>query len=155
MKMLSVPTPKEQEIIGAFDYQDNHIIVHQDESFMPSDKSCWASWIYLSDSLKDTSSNVSLSYWMNLLQNFESEKAVIVTLNPSRRPNEDLILDENKFEHPVFNQAAIDAQAKIEQIQGQSNCWYVGAYHRYGFHEDGILSTANMLDKMGVVLPWK
>ena len=123
MRMLDTPSALEQDIIGAFTYQDNHIVVHQDESFMPSDKSCWASWIYLSDDKKDSSNSVSLSYWMNLLQNFTSEKALIVTLNPSRRPSEETILDENKFEHPVFNQAAIDAQDKIESLQGQDNCW--------------------------------
>ncbi len=154
MMMLNNPTDQEKEIIGAFEYQDNHVVVHQDESFMPHDKSCWASWIYLSENQTDNSNNVSLSYWMNNLQNFVSERAVIVTLNPERQPDKDTVLDEYKFEHPVFNRAAIDAQEKLDMVQGSQNCWYAGAYQRYGFHEDGLLSAVNVLKKMDVKIPW-
>ena len=47
------------------------MVVHRDLDFMPSDRSCWASWVYLSENQKDDSDTVSLSYWMNNLQNFK------------------------------------------------------------------------------------
>lgn len=154
MNIIDAPSIEEKEIIGAFDYQENEIIVHSDESFMPSDKSCWASWVYLSDDKQDHSSQLALSYWMNNLQNIKSDKAIIVTLNPTRMPQSDLIYDTNKFSHPIFNERAIDAQEKISLIQGMQNCWYVGAYQRYGFHEDGLLSAVQVLEKMEVNTPW-
>jgi len=155
MKMLEDPTEQEQKIIGAFSYQDNKIVVHSDLNFMPSDKSCWASWVYLSKNKSDQSSAVALSYWMNNLQNFKTPKPVIITLNPEETPETSLTHDVHHFDHPVFNKAAIDAQKEIEGLQGLNNCWYAGAYQRYGFHEDGLLSAARVMEKMGVELPWK
>lgn len=155
MKILKNPTAEQKEIIGAFTYQDNKIVVHRDMDFMPSDRSCWASWIYLSESLSDESDNVSLSYWMNNLQNFKTERPVIITLNPPKMPKPELTDDVHFFDHPVFDRAAIAAQEKIEQAQSHGNCWFAGAYQRYGFHEDGILSAARVLEKMDIKIPWK
>lgn len=155
LKILQNPTEEEKEILGSFTYQDNHIVVHSDLDFMPSDKSCWASWVYLSDDKKDDTANVSLSYWMNNLQNLFTDEPIIITLNPTKRPQEDLIYDEHHFDHPVFTREAIEAQDQIGNIQGVLNCWYAGAYQRYGFHEDGLLSAVRVLDKMGVDIPWK
>ena len=155
MKILRETTKEQKEILESFSYQDNKIVVHRDLKFMPSDRSCWASWVYLSKSQKDRNDTVSLSYWMNNLQNFKTEIPVLITLNSEEMPREELTDDVHHFNHPIFNSDAIDAQDKIDEMQGQNNCWFVGAYQRYGFHEDGILSTANVLDKMEVKIPWK
>lgn len=155
LKLLVQPTEDEKRIIGAFGYQENNVILHSDESFMPANRQAWASWIYLSETKEDKTSAIALSYWMNHLQNFETEKPLIVTLNPSRRPDESLIYDEYTFEHPVFNREAIDAQGLIDQIQGANNTYYCGAYQRYGFHEDGLWSAVNVAEKLGCNIPWK
>jgi predicted NAD/FAD-binding protein len=155
LKIIDTPTDEEKDVIGAFQYQNNKVVVHSDLNFMPSDKSCWASWVYLSESYQDKSDSVALSYWMNNLQNFKTAKPVIITLNPSHMPKEDLIYDVHHFNHPVFSREAIEAQEKIADIQGVNNCWYVGAYQRYGFHEDGLLSTVNVMKKIGVDIPWR
>ncbi len=155
LNILEEPTSDENEIIGGFSYQQNKIIVHSDTTFMPSDKKCWASWVYLSDKSNTKANTVSLSYWMNNLQNLKTTQPVIITLNPSKIPDANRTHDTHSFNHPIFDQKAIDAQKKIANIQGKNNTWFVGAYQRYGFHEDGILSAANMLEKMGVSLPWK
>lgn len=147
-------TKSVEHVIGEFDYQDNHIIVHTDASFMPHEKKCWSSWVYLSEGREDKKNIVSLSYWMNNLQGIDSDHPIIVTLNPGRRPKEDLILDEYTFSHPIFDLKAIKAQEKIYDIQGKNGLWFCGAYQRYGFHEDGLLSAVNVAKKMGVDIPW-
>ncbi len=154
LRMMEDPSPY-QGVIGQFDYQDNHIIVHSDTSFMPRNKNCWASWVYLSEGKEDAKNVVSLSYWMNNLQNLDPEYPVIVTLNPGRRPQEDLIMDEHYFSHPIFDLKAIKAQQNIQDIQGQNGVWFCGAYQRYGFHEDGLLSAVNVAKAMGVKIPWE
>ncbi len=146
---------EQRDIIGQFDYQDNEIIVHSDTSFMPKNKACWSSWVYLSEGKEDKKQNVSLSYWMNNLQGLDPEYPIIVTLNPSRRPDEATILDEVTFSHPVFDTKAIKAQGQIAALQGQNNLWFCGAYQRYGFHEDGLLSAVNVAKSMGVSIPWE
>lgn len=154
LKMIENPT-EFQDIIGAFDYQDNHIITHSDISFMPQQKKCWASWVYLSEEQEDKKKALALSYWMNNLQGLDPAYPLIVTLNPGRRPQEDLILDEHSFSHPIFDQKAIKAQSQIKDIQGKNNMWFCGAYQRYGFHEDGLLSAVNVVKSMGIDIPWE
>lgn len=154
LKMIEVPSVDEQNILNAFQYQENKIIVHSDTSFMPQRKKCWASWVYLSEDKNDNKQTVSLSYWMNNLQVLNPDYPVIVTLNPGRRPQENIIMDEHVFTHPIFDLAAIKAQNKIKDIQGKDRFWFCGAYQRYGFHEDGLLSAVNVAKAMGAKIPW-
>jgi len=154
-KMLSDKDEREQKTFGAFDYQKNTVLVHGDKSFMPKTKKSWASWVYLSESLEDKSESVCLSYWMNNLQNIDSDYPLFVTLNSDRRPAEELIYDEHEFDHPIFDAKAVAAQSEISDLQGHQNCWYAGAYQRYGFHEDGLLSAVRVAEKMGYDIPWK
>jgi predicted NAD/FAD-binding protein len=154
LAMIEKPTQKEVEILGGFQYQDNHIIVHSDETFMPTTKKCWASWIYLSEGREDKSDAVSLTYWMNNLQDLDRDHTIFVTLNPGRRPDENKIMDEHVFSHPIFDLGAIQSQDRIDEIQGQDNLWFCGAYQRYGFHEDGLLSAVNVANAMGITTTW-
>lgn len=154
LAMIKNPSEDLQRVIGAFSYQENKVIVHSDTSFMPKSRKCWASWVYISEERRDTSPGVSLSYWMNNLQVLDTDTPVIVTLNPGRRPQENLIHDEHCFSHPVFDSKAIAAQGRIDQVQGQDGLWFCGAYQRYGFHEDGLLSAVNLAKSMGVGIPW-
>lgn len=154
LRMLAEPTPEQRQVLSAFTYQKNRVIVHSDLSFMPNRKKCWASCVYLSESQQDHKPVVSLSYWMNNLQNLKTSTQVIVTLNPERRPAPDKIYDEVEFEHPVFTQQAIDAQEQIKSIQGQQNMYFCGAYQRYGFHEDGLLSAVQVVELLGEKPQW-
>jgi len=153
--ILSDASASEKEILGNFKYQGNKMILHTDEKFLPKNKKCWSSWVYLSEEKNDKSGNVCLSYWMNNLQNLGTITPVIVTLNPYKMPDKEKIIDEYIFEHPVFDKAAINAQAKISEIQGKNNTWFCGAYQRYGFHEDGVLSAVNLVRNLGATTPWK
>lgn len=154
LQILKNPTPEQKEIIGAFRYQDNTVILHSDASFMPRRKKCWASWVYLSEEQTDQNPAVSLSYWMNNLQNLKSPLPLIVTLNPGRDPDPTLTYNRHIFSHPIFDAAAIKAQGDIPAIQGQNNIWFAGAYQRYGFHEDGLLSAVNVAKALGARIPW-
>ncbi len=155
MKMLTNPSPLEQEIIGDVKYQPNKMVLHSDTDFMPKRKKAWASWVYLSEQREDKSQSVSLSYWMNNLQPLPTQQPIIVTLNPGREPDPELTHDTHTFEHPVFSPEAIRAQTRIHEIQGKDRLWYCGAWLRYGFHEDGLLSAVNVTKKLGVSIPWK
>lgn len=153
LAMLENPLPEEKSVLSGFTYQDNDIVLHSDQAFMPRARGAWSSWIYRLATRED-SATLSLSYWMNNLQNIASSTPYIVTLNPNEPPNPDLVYDRHRFRHPVFNREAVAAQQRIPSIQGLDRCWYVGAYQRYGFHEDGLLSAVNVLEKMGERIPW-
>ncbi len=155
LQMLDKPTDDETAILSNFQYQYNQIIVHTDISFMPQHQQCWASWVYLSEQQQDKSSGVSLSYWMNNLQSLDTKIPIIITLNPARRPKEALIMDEHSFSHPIFDYNAIVSQSQFDRIQGKRNIWFCGAYQRYGFHEDGLLSAVNVVKSLGGEIPWE
>jgi uncharacterized protein len=153
--MLADASEKEQEILGSFSYQNNHVVVHGDIGFMPQHTEAWASWVYLSQNEKDNEEVVSLSYWMNNLQQLNTDKPVIITLNPQKPIKNELVYDRHDFSHPVFTLQAIHAQRSIEQIQNVNRVSFCGAYQRYGFHEDGLLSAVNVAQKLGAGIPWK
>ena len=154
MQIIDDLSDQEKDVIGNVQYQPNEMILHSDTSFMPKEKKAWSSWVYQSEEKSDQSGNVSLSYWMNNLQPLDTDTPVIVTLNPAREPDPTKIYDRYQFEHPVFDQKAIDAQSRIDALQGINNTWYCGAWQRYGFHEDGLLSAVNVAKKMGVSAVW-
>ncbi len=154
LAIIDNPTAEEQRILSAFTYQPNRVVLHSDISFMPKHRKAWSSWVYLSEGRQDESPRVSLSYWMNNLQPLKTSQPLIATLNPGREPDPALVHNDHWFEHPLFNEAAIRAQAEIDIIQGKKQLWFCGAYQRYGFHEDGIGSAVAMASQMGIEKSW-
>ncbi len=155
LTLLENPSEDEKSVLSSFSYQPNKVVLHTDLSFMPKRRSAWASWIYQSNEKVDTNKSISLSYWMNNLQDLETEVPLIVTLNPSREPKEGTVLDSHWFSHPVFDEPAILAQNKFMDIQGRDRLWFCGAYQRNGFHEDGLWSAVRAVENMGVEVSWK
>ncbi|MCP3870710.1 MAG: hypothetical protein GY703_21980 [Gammaproteobacteria bacterium] len=78
----------------------------------------------------------------------------MVTLNPpaGRVPRGEIARFD--YEHPIFDQAAIDAQSHLKSIQGHNETWYCGAWCGYGFHEDGLKSALRIIGDFGVEAPW-
>lgn len=140
-------TTQEKSILEKFSKQKNTAYTHCDERQMPKLKRCWSSWNYLyQKGFKEQ--NVSVTYWMNRLQHIDESFPLFVTLNPLKPIPQEKIYDIYDFYHPVFDQKSIDGQKELENIQGVNRIWFCGAYLRYGFHEDGIWSMLNVLNKM-------
>jgi predicted NAD/FAD-binding protein len=154
LAMLKGPTDREREVLGAFRFQQNTAYLHRDARLMPSHTPCWASWVYLSDSVVDASPKLAISYWMNLLQSIDNAYPLFVTLNPFVKPKPELTFNTHHFTHPIFDEAAIQAQARISEISGTDRISYVGAWQRYGFHEDGIWSAVRAIKALGIAVPW-
>lgn len=137
---------KSLEILKNFKYQKNLAVLHTDANVLP-DKRAWSSWNYTANKTQSGDEAVSVSYLINMLQPLKTKKPVIVTLNPVTQINRENIFREIEYEHPLFDVAAIKSQDLIKQIQGQERLYFAGAWMRYGFHEDGILSAKCALDK--------
>jgi len=153
LTIMQDPTKEEKDVIGKIKYQKNKVVTHLDKSFMPNRKKCWSSWVYLgSNDYKNE--NLSLTYWMNNLQKLNTNKDIFVTVNPQKKPAANTVLDEYEFEHPLFSKESIKAQKNLYKIQGKKRYWFAGAYTRYGFHEDGILSAVKIAELMEEKLPW-
>lgn len=144
----------ESEILGGLGYEDNHAVLHRDPSLMPRRKAAWASWNYLGCDAEARSRKVSVTYWMNRLQNLETESPVFVSLNPHRRPDKDKVIASYTYAHPQFDWAALEAQRRLCEIQGWRGTWFCGAYCGYGFHEDGLEAGLAVAAELGAPVPW-
>jgi len=145
-------TDDEKDILSKIKYSKNIALLHKDQNQMPQRKNAWASWVYLS---KKQENKVSLSYWMNNLQNIDQSLPLFVTLNPIDEISPKDIFAKYDYEHPIFDEDTVEAQENLEKIQGKRNIWFCGAWTKYGFHEDGLNSAINVAKKLGVEVPWK
>ena len=152
--LLERPSQKEKEILGAIQYQTNQAIMHSDISLMPKRRSAWASWVYLSSKNQDDSPSLSLSYWMNNLQPLQTKQPIFVSLNADKQIDPEKIYDSHFFEHPLFDHKAILAQSRLAEIQNHNRSFYCGAWTRYGFHEDGLMSGVNVARQLGAEALW-
>ncbi len=142
------------KILSNFKYQKNLAILHKDQNLMPKKRAAWASWVYLSE--KNSENNlISLTYWMNLLQNIDHNYPLFVTLNPGREIRSQDIFKSFEYHHPLFDQNAVKAQKNLPEIQGIDDIYFCGAYHNYGFHEDGLKSAIDVANLLNVKAPWQ
>jgi uncharacterized protein len=127
----------ERSVLGAMRTQPNRAVLHTDASVLPSRPAAWAAWNFESAGGQGTR-EVCLHYLINRLQPLPWSQPVVVSLNPLRPIAPQHVLGEFDVAHPVFDQAAIDAQRRLPALQGQHHTWFCGAWAGYGFHEDGL-----------------
>lgn len=140
---------QERALLGNFRFQPNRAVLHRDPALMPRRRKVWASWNYLSEPRRDLQRRVGLTYWMNLLQSIDNTRPLFVTMNPVTEPRDDLVFAEFSYEHPLFDRAAIAAQGRLGEIQGQDRLWFCGAWCKYGFHEDGFTAGLRVAEALG------
>jgi uncharacterized protein len=154
LAMLTDASADEKRLLGAFAYEQNDAYLHRDEKLMPVRGEVWSSWNYLADSSQQNT-KVSVSYWMNSLQHLPCQEQLIVTLNPLQAPRKHLLYKHFSYQHPVFDEAALNAQKHLWSLQGAQRTWFCGSYFGYGFHEDGIQSGLAVAEQLGGALrPW-
>ena len=143
LKMISDPTDSEIKILDNFRYRKNTAVIHSDESSMPKNKKAWCSWnSSINPNNKD---NSSVTYWLNQLQNLKISKNIFLTINPFFKIDPSKIYNEIIFTHPYYDENALKNQSKLNSIQNVKNTLFAGSYFGYGFHEDGIKSSMDML----------
>ncbi len=153
MAMLADASPQERAVLGAIAYKPNTVYLHRDHSLMPKRKRAWGSWNVIQG--KDRSADLCVSYWMNRLQGIDPSRPVFVTLNPPEPPAEHLTFGRYIYDHPQFDGAAIDAQPKLDSIQGRNRAWFCGAWAKHGFHEDGLKSGLDVAERLGALPDWR
>ena len=141
LALLADATPDERALLGAIRYHPNRAVLHTDSSVLPRRKLAWAAWNYerASSGPKEQAS-VCLHYLINRLQPLPFDTPVVVSLNPLLEPRANTVQGEFHYAHPVFDMAAIAAQKRLPALQGVARTWFCGAWTRYGFHEDGLMS---------------
>jgi len=145
LAMLADATPLEREVLGAIPYQRNEAVLHSDTSLMPRRRRAWAAWNYnLPRAAERLDGRVTLTYNMNILQSIEARRVYCVTLNNTAAIDPGRIIRVIGYEHPVFTARAVAAQGRHREVNGRQT-YFCGAYWRYGFHEDGVVSAIDAL----------
>lgn len=139
LRMLADPSAAEREILGALPYLRNEAVLHTDTSLLPRRRRAWAAWNY--HVLPGSGAGVALTYNMNILQGLRSRHTFCVTLNAGEHVDPRRVLRRMHYDHPLFTPASIAAQQRHGEISGVRRTHYCGAYWRYGFHEDGVVSA--------------
>lgn len=152
-KMLDSAATPARDYLKAFGYSQNKTYLHTDTRQMPDNRRVWSSWNYLADRVSsDQNTSVSVTYWMNRLQNLQTAEPLLVTLNPMTQIEPDKIIREQTYEHPIFTPNAMTAQKNIGTVQGIDNLWFCGSYLGYGFHEDALTSALAVTEALNTVI---
>ena len=138
--MLVDMSPEEEKILTMFEYTCNNVFLQFDSSLMPNEKSLWSSW----NSYKNNKYDY-ISYWMNNLQSLDSKRDIFVTLGNYPNIGEEKVFKKIKYEHPLYSEKTIKGQKLIKSIQGNNKTYFTGAHLGYGFHEDGIKSSVDVI----------
>ena len=145
LRMLQKPTEEEKNILEKFNYVKNEAYLHTDEKLMPKKKRAWSSWNSVSDGDK-----TCITYWLNKLQNLETTKNYFLTLNPVFKIDDNYVIKKIDFTHPYLNSENTTLQKDLRLIQGKKRTWFCGSYFGYGFHEDGLKSSIDLMNNFKI-----
>ena len=140
LDLIKNPTDVEKNILGKFLYVSNNAVLHSDDNLMPKNKKAWSSWNSITKNDK-----TCVTYWLNKLQNLNTEINYFLTLNPVQEIMANKIIKKINFTHPYFNSQNTKLQNDLKLLQGKKRTWFCGSYFGYGFHEDGLKSTLNLI----------
>ncbi len=145
---------EERRVLGAIRYHGNRAVLHTDTALLPHRRAAWAAWNYEHAGEPGRErAGVCLHYLINQLQPLPFAQPVVVSLNPVREPRPQDVLAEFDYAHPVFDQAAVDAQRRVPMLQGRRQTWFCGAWTGYGFHEDGLRSGLDVARQLAESQP--
>ena len=147
--LLTDPTDQEVQTLKAFGYSSNETLLHTDSSMLPEAVQARASWNYRMSSCTSPDEPTVVTYWMNRLQGHTSPQDYLVSLNARERIGPDDVLAVMEYEHPIYTPESVAAQSKLGDLATDRTV-YAGAYHGWGFHEDGCRSGVEAARHFGV-----
>ncbi|MEP7179105.1 MAG: FAD-dependent oxidoreductase [Pseudonocardiales bacterium] len=149
LDILADATTAERDVLGAIGYTVNPAVLHSDVSVLSRAPRAQASWNYALPSCDARPTNVHLSYNMNRLQRLDTDQTFVVTLNGEARVDPSTVIDRMRYEHPVYTSESVSAQQRLPELN-DGLIAYAGAYHGWGFHEDGCRSGVAAAASLGV-----
>jgi uncharacterized protein len=149
LRLLADPTPAEQTTLGAFQYSCNETWLHTDTGLLPKSRAAWGSWNHLKSSCSGEDEPVVVSYHMNRLMRLAEPLDYVVTLNATDRIPESSVVAKMVYEHPMYTPESVAAQRRLPALHDGTTA-YAGAYHGWGFHEDGCASGVRAAQSLGV-----
>ena len=143
--MLDLPSEHERRILGAIPYSLNQAQLHTDESILPRLPRARASWNYLIDPEDHA---VTVSYDITRLMRLGGSRRYLVTLGGAHRVDPSKVIAEMVYEHPTYTTESVAAQQLLPELN-DDRVVFAGAYHGWGFHEDGAASGLRAAERLG------
>jgi predicted NAD/FAD-binding protein len=148
LRLLDAPTSAEKEVLGAFRYTASQVLLHTDATVLPRVPAARASWNYLLRDCSGTAADVQVSYYLNRLQGLPGGTDYLVTLNALDRVRRSRVLARMTYGHPVYDERSVAAQRLLPALN-TATLAYAGAYHGWGFHEDGCQAGVEAARALG------
>ena len=152
LDMLADADEREREVLGAFRTSLNRTVLHTDASLLPARPSARASWNYQVADCRAPSLLPTVTYYLNKLQDLREPEHYCVTLNRGTSIADEHVIRRFDYAHPLYTFEALSAQARLPELNGRRRTWFCGAYHGFGFHEDGLASGLRAAGELGA--PW-
>jgi predicted NAD/FAD-binding protein len=149
LSLLADPTEDEVQTLKAFTYTPNETVLHTDTALLPRAAQARASWNYLMTSCSTPGTAPVVTYWMNRLQGHRSPEQYLVTLNAREQIAAASVIAVMDYEHPLYTPESVAAQSRVASLATDRTV-YAGAYHGWGFHEDGCRSGVEAARHFGV-----
>lgn len=148
LRLLTDASEAEFDVLGAFDYSSNLTRLHRDPGTLRSRPAERASWNFRLAACGERRDDVQVSYWMNRLQGLPEDDPLVVTLNGTEVDPGSTIATMS-YQHPIFNPTSVAAQRRLPELNSAQTA-FAGAYHGWGFHEDGCRSGVTAAAHFGV-----
>ncbi|HEX7738747.1 MAG TPA: DUF1365 family protein [Marmoricola sp.] len=155
LAMLATPTAAQREVLGSFRYSSNLAQLHTDVSLLPRSRAARASWNYQQRSDGRASITYDLTRLMRLPGHDDhtgDPTRYLVTLNGSDLIDPRAVITTREYSHPIYDPTSVAAQQRLGEI-GTDRIAFAGAYHGWGFHEDGARSGMAAAHRLGACTP--
>ena len=149
LRLLADADATERRVLGRFSYNPNEAVLHTDGSLLPTARGARASWNSRLDLCFQDTAPVQVTYHLNRLQALREPVDYCVTLNQTARIAPVSRLAEMVYDHPVYTIDTVSAQLDLPGLNGRRDTFFCGAYHGWGFHEDGCLSGLRAAAALG------
>lgn len=147
--LLDKPTPAERSVLGAIPYSANHAQLHTDESVLPRHRGARAAWNYL---ITPNDQQVLVTYDVSRLMRLNADRRYLVTLGGDGRVQRESVIAEMTYSHPLYTPESVAAQRLLPTLD-DDKVVFAGAYHGWGFHEDGAASGLRAARRLGADWP--
>ena len=145
LPLLRDADAKEKQLFGAWQYQENHVVLHHDTSVLPSREMARASWNFTRERDAARFNPVSVTYDMNRLQGLSTRNHWLVTLNRTACIDPSRVVREITYHHPSFTLEAIASRERVKARNGFRRTWFTGSYFGFGFHEDAVKASVDLV----------
>ena len=154
LAMLDEPTAAQRRALAAMPYTDNTALLHTDASLLPRAENARASWNFLRPRSDQGGSQagggaVTVTYDLTRLQRLPTDVPYLVTLGGEDLVDPDTVIDRMEYAHPVYTPESVAAQRSLPEAD-TARVAFAGAYHGWGFHEDGARSGVAAAAHLGL-----